>query len=129
MVRRVVDANIVIYAFIDNPKQEEAYRELTCLPPTAPDFLLVELSHVLTKYIRARKITSAEAQIICSEVPKIVDLIPMNGYINIALSEKHSTYDCLYLALALKENLSLLTADQSLAALAEKLGCGISRLR
>lgn len=54
----------------------------------------------------------------------------MNDYItsaiDIALSEHHSTYDCLYLALAMTENLSLLTADRSLAALAKKLGCQVT---
>lgn len=129
-MRRVVDANIVIYAFVENPKREQANKELMRLPATASDFLLVEVSHVLTKYIRARKLTTKEARFICAEIPKIVDLLPMNDYItsaiDIALSEHHSTYDCLYLALAMTENLSLLTADRSLAALAKKLGCQVT---
>lgn len=47
----------------------------------------------------------------------------------IALDQNHSVYDCLYIATALTEEASLVTADAKLATIAERCGVPVTLLR
>lgn len=122
---RVVDANVILYALLDERRRALAFQALEAERPIAPDFLSLEVGHVLTKYVRSQAISLNLAKELYSQVSKLVDLKPSmhlaSSAFDLALQHQHSIYDCLYLALAINARCSILTADRRLAKLVLKL--------
>ena len=55
-----------------------------------------------------------------------LDQVPLA--LAIALDQRHSVYDCLYIATALTESAKLVTADRKLAAIAADCGVPVTLL-
>jgi len=123
-LRCVIDTNIVIKQFIDDPLTEKVNRLFEHLsdPSTqfyAPDLLYVESANVLCKYVRAQLYTAKQVTLgleDLSELPlKIVSTKKlMMQAVQIGLKYNISAYDGCYVALSDQANAPLLTLDKRL---------------
>jgi predicted nucleic acid-binding protein len=85
----------------------------------APEVFHVELAHALTRAERQKRIVQGEAEDLWNEVmstpPQLVPSFPlMPRAIQISSVSRASVYDCLYVALAERENCEFVTADTKL---------------
>lgn len=114
----VVDANVAIKWFIPEVLSNHAENILSSEQDLiAPDFLLIEVSNVLWKKVLRNEIQSKEAHYILQQLRSgFLDLIPIDRLVErgleIGVALSHPVYDCLYLALAEKENVKVITADE-----------------
>jgi predicted nucleic acid-binding protein len=133
----VVDASIVVKWVIPEVLSDEADRvrdgEAEVL---APDLLLVEVANALWRKTTARDISVREADAAFDLVRHSgVDFHPTGPLLpramDVARRLAHPVYDCVYLALAEREQAVLVTADQRLLRRlsARKLGISVVDLR
>lgn len=125
----IVDANIVVYWCVPSPFTQSAERILGRPNLSAPSLIRAEAASGILKYLRAGLIGIDQLRSgiagIDSAIPTIVeDGQLIKSAVELASSEHHSVYDCVYLALALEKGEPIATADRKLALLAEKAGVG-----
>jgi predicted nucleic acid-binding protein len=85
----------------------------------APDWFLAEVTNVLGKAAARGRMTTAEALQAYTEItqdaPKLYPSMPLvKDAFDLALKHRRAVYDCLYLALAIREGCQLITADDAL---------------
>jgi predicted nucleic acid-binding protein len=116
----VVDASVVAAAFFNESGSEAARRLLASEGRfLAPDFLPVEVANVIWKRYGRGEVDEDEARRLlydCLRLPLTLrtshDILP--DAMRLALRYRCTVYDCLYLAMALKEESVLVTADARL---------------
>lgn len=121
----VADASVLVKWFLPEPDRAAARAIATNRTLLAPDFLQVECASVFWKRVRRCEMESAAAQAALTAlraVPIIwvrdADLVGRAQ--ELAADNDHPIYDCLYLALALRFSVPVVTADRRFAALAER---------
>lgn len=120
MRRAVVDTSVAVKWFFDEPHAEAARRLLAAdCALHAPDFVDIELDHVLAKKRRRGEIDAAEA----AEVRGAFGGLPLRRHpvgilrdlaFDLACSHGRGIYDALFVALALLLDAPLVTADRRL---------------
>jgi len=85
----------------------------------APDLFPIEIANALAVAERAIRLKPGEAALFLADIlkssPSLYPAIPLlPRAIGICLITKQSVYDCLYVALAERENCELVTADDKL---------------
>ncbi len=125
--RLVVDASVAMKWVLPEPGSERARRLLSAsvagrLELIAPDLFMAEVTNVLWKRCRVRaelledEARAAHAALLAA-APELVPSEALAGpALELALAFRHPVYDCLYVALALRDGCSLVTADARLAA-------------
>ena len=83
----------------------------------APDSLLSEFANACSRRIRAGEMSAAEAEESMAEIPfQFARLVPIGELVfeavKMSVELNHAIYDCLYLALAVREGAILVTDDQ-----------------
>lgn len=126
----VVDASVAIKLVCREHDTDKA-RELLSIPDAliAPDFLLVEAASVLWKKVKRSELLELHAERHLGDLPIFFQaLLPTRDLMPLALSLafrlRHSVYDCIYAALAVRERVALVTADEGLAVAMERGGLG-----
>ena len=121
MTACVVDASVAAAAFFPED-HSEATRELLGSGQAlhAPDLIWAELANVIWKRYRLSEIDEAEAEDLLADTLALpLRITPSDGLLEAALELAMRTgrtvYDCLYLALAVKSNTVMITADRRLA--------------
>lgn len=120
MKRFVIDASILVKLFFEEEHSEASVRYVqNATELLAPDLLWAEATNVVWKRLRRGEITADDAAAVVQEMLKVP--IVTTGDSDLALSALalaadtgRSVYDCLYLALACRQNIPLLTADERL---------------
>jgi predicted nucleic acid-binding protein len=97
----------------------------------APDVIVVELGHVLRKLVVGKKVTRGRASAFFDQFLNLdlglVSSLPLApDALQLALSHSATFYDSLYLALAEREDLPVLTADDRMAKAFAPLGRAVS---
>ena len=120
----VVDASVVakwLFAEVDSDKARALYTEARRgkLSLIAPQILPAEIGSVLYVRVVRGLLEAPEAlalyrrfEAACPALRAIARLTP--AALELALQYQHSVYDCLYVALAMRELGELITADQRL---------------
>ncbi len=85
----------------------------------APDWFIPEVMNILGKAAARGTVTLTEAAqalaYLMQDAPVFHPAVPLSAQaFQLALQHRRAVYDCLYLALALRESARLLTADDSL---------------
>jgi predicted nucleic acid-binding protein len=111
----VVDTSVVVKWAVEEDGAEAA-RLLIGGQLFAPDLIMFELGHVLTKKVRRRELDPDSALIAHRHLPLLLQLVPSRPYegraFDLAIDVHHSIYDCYFLALAETANIHLVTADE-----------------
>jgi predicted nucleic acid-binding protein len=115
----VVDASIAVKWVMPEPDSDAAGALLT-QPLIAPDLWLVEAANALWRNAVTKSITELQAlQALARLRVSPVTTLPSSDYLASALELAtrlhHPIYDCLYLALALREDSYVMTADTRFA--------------
>lgn len=117
MSQVVVDASVAVMWFMAEPLSDEAVEVRNHELLMAPDFLLIEVANALWKGLRKGEIEEREARVGLDALqrgePLLFDspvLVPQA--LHLAGRLDHGVYDCLYLALAVREDATVITADR-----------------
>ena len=117
----VIDASVAIKLVITEPDSELADR-LDGRRMLAPDLLWAECANILWKAARKGVVSASEAELACEallhlpfEITDSAVLLP--AALRRAVALGHPAYDCLYLELAAREGVPLITADRRLSQL------------
>jgi len=121
----VVDASVLVKWFIPEPNQVEARAIAEHRTLLAPDFLQVECASVFWKRVKRGDMApeAAEAALNALRAVPIIWIRDADLVVparELAAENDHPIYDCLYLALALRFGVPVVTADRRFAALAER---------
>ena len=115
----VVDASVAAKWVLNEPDSEAARRIFERGPLLVPDLLWAELGSLLWRRQCVGEFSVADARMMLLDLRKL----PVKSYainpllplaFEIALAIDHSVYDCVYLALADRENCRVVTADRRL---------------
>jgi predicted nucleic acid-binding protein len=123
----IVDANVATYWCVETPLSGTARTYALRTDLRAPSILKVETANALLKYVRARLIASQQFydsfDIVDGAIAEFIDDSSLlRAAAEIAISQAHGVYDCLYLALATARREPLVTADRRLATIAGEIG-------
>ncbi len=118
----ILDASVVAAAFLREEHAEAARRLLASESEfRAPDLIYAELANVIWKRYLRGELDEAEAHDLLQEVMLQVPIhaTPSRSLVGqaleLALQTKRTVYDCLYLALAVREGGQVVTGDRRLA--------------
>ncbi|CAD7026872.1 PIN domain-containing protein [Pseudorhizobium endolithicum] len=119
MTTLVVDASVVVKWVVDEPGTAEALALRARHTLTAPDLIVSECANILWKKVRRAELSTAEARFAAlllesSDLHLQATLPLLTTATELALSLDHPAYDCIYIALALREGCQLVTADETL---------------
>ncbi len=121
-MRYVLDCSVAVRWFAPQTHSERALHLLETLRErenivVAPDVIVAELGHVLRKIVVGKRSTAERAEHFLRrflglglELVPSVPLAP--AALHLALGHSATFYDALYLALAEREDLSVVTADE-----------------
>jgi predicted nucleic acid-binding protein len=114
----VVDASVAV-KWLVREKDTEAARKLLRAPEPliAPDWVVVEAASTFWKKVKRSELLAIHAERHLENLPEFfMDLHPaaeiVHNAFQLSIRLRHSPYDCLYLALALREDTELVTADE-----------------
>lgn len=116
----VLDASVFVKLFINETGSRRAVSQVKKAEALlAPDLLWAEAGNILWKYVRRDELEADAAESILRDMLQVpIDLTPsaelIEQALEIATQTDRTAYDSLCLALAVKANAVLLTADQRL---------------
>ena len=122
----IVDASAAVKWVVDEDRSPDALALLDRDVLVAPDLLLLEVRNVLLTRVRRGLNSAAEAKAAETAFDSIeIDLAPSREVLghafDLGLSLAHPIYDCVYLAMAVERELTLVTADLGMARLARQM--------
>jgi predicted nucleic acid-binding protein len=123
----VLDASAAVRLILGDPAaaaMAEQIREAALV--LAPELMLSEVANTLWKLQRAGHLVDLDPQQLLADARDLVDRVEPDRHLQsealaLACHLNHPVYDCLYLALARREAASLISADQRLQQLAERV--------
>ena len=121
----IVDASVAVKWIVAEPLRDEALELVRQNDVVVPDLLPVEDRNALVNRVRRRLATVEEARRAASAfraIPLIVEPSAdrLDEAFDLALAFEHPIYDCIYLALAVIRQLTLVTADRRMFDLAQR---------
>jgi len=114
----VVDASVAVKFVTEEPGSEAAYQIVISPEPLiAPDWLLVEVASAMWNKVKRSLLLEVHAQDNLDDLPEFfARLYPATELLKeafrLSFRLRHPVYDCLYLALAIREKAALITADR-----------------
>jgi predicted nucleic acid-binding protein len=118
----VVDASVVVKWFVPEIHSDAA-RRLLVMPHeyVAPDLLFAETANTIWKKVRREELTAEEGQQLVADLGQIaVEAVPCRALAEDAHALANATgrtvYDSMYVALAVRLDTRLITADDRLEA-------------
>jgi predicted nucleic acid-binding protein len=127
VTRAVVDASVAVKWVTAERFATNALRVIECYELASPALVYAEVGNALAKKEAVGDIDPGEAVRKMREITRAdIDTIP-NEYlaaeaVRLALEMGHPVYDCFYLALAMAEEIPLITADGEFVARARRVG-------
>ena len=114
---RVVDASVAGRCYFPEPGSDDAQALFEAGELIAPDFLLAEFMTAASRRVRERSISREYATWAMAHLPRqIVRFFPDRPLLatafHMSVSLAHPPYDCVYLALAERRGVELVTADE-----------------
>jgi predicted nucleic acid-binding protein len=119
----VLDASVATKAYLEEIGSDEAIAVLAGKQKLlAPDLIRVEVCAALFRRVRRGELASEEAQVRCEHwlgrLQKcLFTLTPdrdlLSDAVQLATELKHAVQDCLYLAMARRHDVPLITADRN----------------
>jgi predicted nucleic acid-binding protein len=116
----VVDASVIAAAFFQEQEADQAGKIVTGGATLwAPDLIYAELANVIWKRLGRNEINAGEAEQLLGDFLNLpLNVAPSEGLARVALrlaiQTRRTVYDCLYLALAVREKTVMVTGDRRL---------------
>ncbi|HBO44126.1 MAG TPA: PIN domain nuclease [Planctomycetaceae bacterium] len=116
----VVDASVVAAAFFPEPHAKAARALLVSEAPLhAPDLVYPEVANVIWKRHGRGEISGSEADDLLSDVMGLpLEITPsdqvLGAALELAMRTGRTVYDCLYVALAIRLNVKMVSGDKRL---------------
>lgn len=121
----IVDASVAFKWFVEEDGSDTA-RAILQAPRRliAPELLLAEVANIAWKVERRGEIRADQSASMLAHLPDcFAEIVPMRHLMGpaqrLAIGLRHPVYDCLYLALAMDRNTTVVTADERFAALVQ----------
>jgi len=117
----VVDASVVIKWFVPEVHSDAARRLLAYRHDyVAPDLLSAETANTIWKKVRRGELSPGNGERLVRDVDRVaVETVPCRALAAeacaLAIAVGHTVYDAMYLALAVRLDTRMITADESLA--------------
>jgi predicted nucleic acid-binding protein len=134
MTSFVVDASVAVKWFFQEAGSKDAFelREANT-DLAAPDILIAEVGHAVWKKWRRKEVSEADALFVVRRMPlffaALVSTIALSEQASkLSLELSHPIYDCLYLVLAQRERVPIVTADENMIAAARKARIKVRRI-
>lgn len=114
----VVDTSVVVKWFAEEDNSDRTLELLRSQEEfAAPDLLVLEVANALMTKVRLSELLEVHAERSLSSLPDFMAVLyPMVDLIDeaweLAFQLRHPVYDCVFLALALRLDLKLVTADE-----------------
>lgn len=125
-MRYILDCSVAVKWFLPEPLSEQAGRLLRQLEANqvsfiAPESMVAEFGHALRKHVLGARITAEESHILVDEFLGLgIDLVPIAPLASHAMRlttlYTSTFYDALYVCLAIREDLRVLTADEGMVS-------------
>lgn len=139
MIRYVIDASALVKLVVpedDSDKMQAlaALHRAGTIRLLAPDFILTECANVLGRYARRTETPHQEMQeafqILCQlGLEEVGHRALVEEALPLAMQHDQSVYDVLYLVLALREKIPLITADERFVNALKPQGFSLLLLR
>ncbi len=120
-MRAVVDTNVIAYYLLDSPEHEIETREFWAglREPLAPALWEAELANVIWMSVRTGVVTQGDAPLKLELARRLgINTVPVrslwNGALLRAIQTGVAVYDSLFIELAEREGVSLVTFDRRL---------------
>lgn len=114
---RLVDTSVAV-KWIAGEAGSDAAARLYREPLFAPELMLAELAHVLSKKVRGGELSAEQAIAGYIDTAERVDLVSLRGFelraLEMSLELRIGAYDCFFLLLAAMSETTLVTADKRL---------------
>jgi predicted nucleic acid-binding protein len=125
-MRLVIDASVALKWLIPEEGSDRAHALLAQDQFVAPDLLWAECANVLWQRVRRTSLSQADAMAALDAIGAVpIATVPTADVaaraLQLAIELDHPVYDCLYLAVALREQCVLITADQGFAGRAGRV--------
>jgi predicted nucleic acid-binding protein len=133
-VTLVVDASVAVKWVLPEPGSDQAAALRTEEPDViAPSLIVAEIGNALWKSALRKDLSRSEAldalRIATAHFNRLIGFEDLAAdAMALAIDGRHPVYDCLYLALARRENAALVTADEAMIAAARKAKIKVRRL-
>ncbi len=117
----VVDASVVIKWFVPEVHSDAARRLLACSHDyIAPDLLFAETANTIWKKVRRGELSQRDGERLVADIERAaVETVPCRALAEdayaLAIATGHTVYDAMYLALAVRADTRMITADERLA--------------
>ncbi len=120
----VVDASVAV-KWVVREQHSDCARLLSRVRLEAPDLLLVECANIIWKKVRLGDLKPQDAAgrlDLLLRAPVVITSSRelLDSALHLSLSLKHPVYDCVYLALAQRRQIPLVTADRRLVGAVSK---------
>ena len=114
----VVDASVACKWFFAEELSDAARGLAESETLVAPDLVLVECANVAWRRVLAASVPLAQAEALVAALPRWFDTLTPSAELHeqafhIAHTLRHPVYDCVYLGLAEREDMRLVTADEA----------------
>jgi predicted nucleic acid-binding protein len=126
----VVDASVAV-KWVVREEHSDCARSLAGVRLEAPDLLLIECANIIWKKVRLGDLALRDAAgrldlLLRAPVAITASRELLAAALQLSLELKHPVYDCVYLALAQRRRIPLVTADRRLVSIvAERSKLGI----
>jgi predicted nucleic acid-binding protein len=120
----VIDSSVAVKWFLNELNSAEALAilndfQLNNLSLLAPDFIYAELGNVMWQRVKRKALAVVDAQDFVDKIIKIKFTLTSTATLlgdayQLAVAHERSVYDSLYLALSIREQCQLVTADEKL---------------
>jgi predicted nucleic acid-binding protein len=133
-MKLVIDASVAVKWILPEPGSDDAAALRTAdADLIAPSLVVAEIGNAIWKAARRGDIGRSDAaKALRTAVAHFSAIMPFDDLaetaIEMAIDLRHPIYDCLYLALARRENAPLATADEAMVAAARKAKVKVRRV-
>ena len=123
----VIDASVAVKWVISEDGGDDAIQLRSAFTFVAPELLLPECANILWKKVQRKELEPNEAALAIALIERSgISFQSMQGLsetaTRLAIELGHPAYDCVYLALALRQKLRFVTADKRLLATVAQRG-------
>lgn len=123
----VIDASVAVKWVISEDGGDDAVRLRSAFTFVAPELLLPECANILWKKVQRKELEPNEAALAIALIERSgISFLTTQGLgetaTRLAIELGHPAYDCVYLALALRQKLRFVTADKRLLATVAQRG-------